>query len=193
VRLGYALALAACLTACSHLPAPAVVDRSEALPSQGPVEAFRLEGRLSVRAGEQSFSASLIWLRRPGEEILLLSTPLGQGMAEIRREADGMRLTDAEGKTHVAESGEALLARVVGIQLPVAGLASWLSARPHPDAPFTASLDAEGRMLTMEQEGWRIEYGRYRLEGGRWLPGKIFARREEGLEFRLVVDAWEPL
>jgi len=187
------MALAVFLAACGHMPAPTVIDRPEALPSQGGVEAFRLEGRLSVRTAEQSFSGGLVWLRRPGEESLLLSTPLGQGVAEIRREATGMRLTDAEGNSHFAETGEALLARVLGMPLPVAGLVHWLSARPRPDAPFTVALDADGRVEAMEQDGWRIEYGRYRQEAGRWLPGKIFARRGEALEFRLIVDGWEPL
>lgn len=182
--------LAVLLAACAQLPAISVVDRLDALPGRGYVEYFRLEGRLSVRADEQSFSGGLAWLRRPGEDSMLLSTPLGQGVAEIRREAGGMRLTDSEGKSYTAESGEALLERVVGMRLPVAGLVHWLSGRPHPNAAFVAELDPDGRVAAMTQDGWRIEYSRYRKEADRWLPGKIFARRGEALEFRLVVDTW---
>lgn len=180
----------ALVAACAQLPAVPVVDRLDAIPDPGHLAHFRLEGRLSVRADERSFSGGVVWLRRTGEESLLLSSPLGQGVAEIRREPDGMRLTDAEGKTQTAASGEALLERVLGVRLPVGSLVYWLSGRPHPGKAFTAELDPVGRVAAVNQDGWRIEYGRYRQEEGRWLPGKIFAQRGEGVEFRLVVDAW---
>ena len=185
------LGVAALLAACAQMPPLTLVDRVDALPSRSHVEHFRLEGRLSVRAEGQSFSGSLTWLRQAGAESLLLSTPLGQGVAEIHREGEVMRLTDAEGRTWVAASGEALLGDALGVRLPLAGMVYWLSAMPRPDTPFRARIDAEGRVLAMEQDGWRIEYGRHRLEAGQWLPGRIFARRGEDLEFRLIVDAWE--
>jgi outer membrane lipoprotein LolB len=191
VRVWLLLGMATLLAACAQLSALRVVDRAAALPSQGHVEHFRLEGRLSVRAGAESFSGNLVWLRNAREEALLLSTPLGQGVAEIRREGAGMRLTDAEGRIHVAESGDALLRKVLGIDMPLSGLVYWLSAHPRPDASFQASLDADGRLVAMQQDGWQIEYGRHRRAGERWLPGRIFARRGEDLEFRLIIDAWE--
>jgi outer membrane lipoprotein LolB len=186
------LLLAVLLTACAQLPVVHVVDRLEDLPGPAAIESFRLEGRLSVKAGEKSFSGGIDWRRQPDDETLLLSTPLGQGIAQIRREGgDRMTLTDAEGRVSVADSSEALLDQAVGVRLPVAGLVHWLSARPYPGSRFKASLGPDGRVLVLEQDGWRIEYDRYRLEAGRWLPGRIFARRGDDLEFRLIVDAWD--
>lgn len=182
-----ALAVAGC--AAWH-PASSVSQRS-ALPLQQPVMHFKLDGRLSVKAEENNFSGGLLWDRKADAETLLLSTPLGQGVAEIRRSASGVVLTDADGNTHVAESGEALLKRVVGIRLPVEGLVYWLSALPRPESAFRAEQEPSGRVVVLEQDGWRIEYGRYRQVEGCWLPAKVFARREDGLEFRLVVDTWQ--
>lgn len=192
MRWFVALVLAVLSAACARLPVLAPIDSVAALPGPAHVPYFQLEGRLSVRAQEQSFSGALAWLRRPDAESMLLSTPLGQGVAEIQRVEGGMRLVDAEGRSRVAADGETLLEDAVGLRLPLNGLVYWLSARPRPEAPFTASLDETGRVAVMQQDGWRIDYGRYREAAGRWLPGKIFARRGEALEFRLVIDSWEP-
>lgn len=155
-----------------------------------PVEVFDLEGRLSVRSEDKTFSGGLAWHRAIASETLLLNSPLGQGVAEIRREGGGVMLTDSEGRQYRAESGEMLLHRVVGISLPVDGLVYWLSALPRPEGSHEALVDPEGKVLSLSQDGWRIDYDRYQSRAGRWLPGRIFARRGESLEFRLVVDEW---
>lgn len=184
---GVALAVGGC---AAWQPA-AIVSQRSALPELKPVSHFKLEGRLSVKAEDRNFSGGLLWDRKAEAETLLLSTPLGQGVAEIRRLASGVVLTDADGNTHTADSGEMLLQRVVGIQLPVEGLVFWLSALPRPGSTFRAEQEETGRVAVLEQDGWRIEYGRYRQVDGRWLPAKVFARRGDELEFRLVVDAWQ--
>lgn len=159
--------------------------------SRGAVTRFNLEGRVAVRSGEQSFSGGMRWERREGEEIVLLSTPLGQGVAEIRRDARGVVLVDGEGKRYEAADIDTLAERALGVPIPLSGLVHWLSARPRPSAPHVAHLDKVGRVASLEQDGWRIEYDRYQRRGGMDLPAKVFARRDGEVEFRLVVDAWE--
>lgn len=180
----------AVVSGCASWRTMAVVSQRSALPEASPVAFFKLEGRLSVKAEEQNFSGGLLWDRKAGGETLLLSTPLGQGVAEIRRQENRVSLTDSEGNVHVADSGEALLQRVVGIKLPVEGLVYWLSALPRTGSPFSAEQDESGRVAVLNQDGWRIEYGRYRELDGRWLPARVFAKRDDNLEFRLVVDSW---
>lgn len=153
-----------------------------------PVEVFQLDARLSVKAEERSFSGAMVWARGRDEETLRLNTPLGQGVAEILRVEDGMELRDAEGRRYRAESGEALLESLLGLAVPRQALLYWLSALPAPGVTHVAEFDAEGRVAALDQAGWRVEYGRYRRLAGRWLPGRLFARRGENLEFRLVVD-----
>jgi outer membrane lipoprotein LolB len=185
-----ALALAGLLASCALAPALTVVDRAEALPAGATLEHFQLEGRLSARAGDNGFAGTLNWERRADDESLLLATPLGQGVIEIRRDPAGMRLIEPGGAVQVAESGDALLERVLGVRLPVSGLVHWLSARPYPGAAFSAEVDPEGRVIRLVQEGWQIEYGRFRWHAGRWLPGRVIARRADAFELRLVIDHW---
>lgn len=162
--------------------------------SEGPaltLSRFNLEGRISVKTEEQSFSGGIRWNHAPGRDEILLSSPLGQGLAELRQEDGQVALKSAEGRTHLASSGEELLEAVLGVRLPVGGMVHWLSAHPRPGSPYVLEHNGEGRVARLTQDGWRVEYGRYQLHGERWLPGRIFARRDETLEFRLVIDTWQ--
>ncbi len=140
----------------------------------------------------RSFSGSLLWERDAAEtERLLLSGPLGQGAAEIRRLADGLEMRLADGRLVRAEDAESLLHAVTGVRLPAGALLYWLAAVPRPAADFVAVPGSGGGLDWLEQDGWRIEYGRYRERAGRHLPGRLFARQGEGIELRLVIDRWE--
>ncbi len=156
-----------------------------------PLPRFHLEGRISVKTEDQAFSGSIRWQHAPGDDDILLSSPLGQGVAEIRRREGKTVLTDSEGKRYEATNSEDLLEKTLGLHLPLAGLASWVAAQPRPRVPFTAYQDAKGRLVSLEQDGWRMDFGRHQNLGGRWLPGRIFASRGETLEFRLAINKWE--
>ncbi|MCS6786010.1 MAG: lipoprotein insertase outer membrane protein LolB [Thiobacillaceae bacterium] len=156
-----------------------------------PLTNFRLEGRFSVKNAEQAYTGGIRWAHDAGQDEILLTAPTGQGLAQLRREPGGVVLTTAEGRSYTAPSAEELTEHVLGVRLPLEGLTYWLSGRPRPGAAHTLVRDAEGRVERLEQDGWRLEYGRYRFEAGRWLAGRLFARRGEELELRLVVDQWE--
>jgi outer membrane lipoprotein LolB len=153
--------------------------------------AFRLEGRVSVKAGEESFSGGLVWRRDAAMEELLLRTPLGQGVAELRGNPTGMELKNAEGRLYYAADADALVRQALGLELPLRGLAWWVVGLPRPDSTYRAIPDADGHLGELAQDGWLILFSRYESHGGQLLPGKLVARRGDDLEVRLVVDAWE--
>jgi len=155
-----------------------------------PPEQFRLEGRISVKNGEQAFSGGIRWQHEGPRDEILLTAPMGQGLAQLRREPDRVRLITAEGREHEAASGEALLERVLGVRLPVEGMLYWVMGLPRPQTGHSLVWDEVGRVARLNQDGWQLDYARHQQQAGRWLPGRIFARRDEDLEFRLVVDAW---
>lgn len=152
--------------------------------------AFRIEGRVSVKADEESFSGSLQWLRDAANEELLLRTPLGQGVAELRRVAAGVQLKNAEGQVYFAEDADALVRQALGLELPLRGLAWWVVGLPRPEAQYYATPDAEGHLGELAQDGWRISFSKYVDSNGQMLPGKLIARRGDTLEVRIVIDEW---
>ena len=185
--LGRGLFLLLALTGCASLNVAVAPD---SLRGQSPVMQFKLDGRLSVKTDSQTFSGSISWQRAVAEETLLLSGPLGQGAAEIRRQGGVVVLKAADGSVVTEASDEQLMERALGLRLPLDGLVWWLSALPRPQTGFSAAAGEDGHLASLDQDGWHIEYSRYQQRGERWLPGRIFASRGD-LEFRLVVDAWE--
>lgn len=185
------LLLLGLLAGCASLRTDDLKIAVTDLSSQGVVEHFKLEGRVSVKSSEQQYSGGLRWDRYASGETLLMTTPLGQGVAEIRRDNGLLVLTDADGRRQEATDADLLVRKALGAPIPLAGLVYWLSALPRPGAPHVAHLDADGRVLDLEQDGWRIVYDRYRQIGSAWLPGRLFASRSEGIEFRLIVDKWQ--
>lgn len=185
---GLALTSLLFLNACSLLepaPPPRLV-----VMNQGTLDSFHLTGRISVKADEQSFSGNIDWRHQGLADEILLSAPLGQGVAQLQGSQAGVALTDSEGHRYEAVDAETLLRTHLGISLPLRGLLHWLDAKPRPGSAYEVEGDGDGRMAALLQDGWRIDYGRYSREAERWLPGKLFARHGESLEFRLVVDEW---
>lgn len=184
------------LGGCAQLPGFRPETPPNKLRLGKPPEAFRLEGRVSVKSGGESFSGGMLWRHDRGGQTLLLRTPLGQGVAELQGTPAGVSLKDSDGRLYFAQDAEVLVREVVGMTLPLKGLSWWVVGHPRPASPFTAEADEQGRLAVLHQDDWRIEFSRYPpaeagAQGRVPLPGKLIARRGEDLEIRLVVDEWE--
>jgi outer membrane lipoprotein LolB len=116
---------------------------------------------------------------------VLISSPFGQGLARVTRRDALVTLVTADDRRYTAADAETLTEEVLGFRLPLAGLADWVRARPADGAPAQATYDGEGRLATLEQRGWTIEYQEY--AAGR--PARL-RLRYPGLELRLAISAW---
>jgi outer membrane lipoprotein LolB len=181
------------LAGCTPTTGLKKVDTMAALHVSRPVMQFRLNGRISVRTPNQSYSGTLSWTRKAGEDTLLLSGPLGQGAAEIHRRNGQVRLKTADGSQIDEGSDEQLMERMLGVRLPLDGMVYWFSGLPRPGAEFQAGVDPQGRIGSLDQDGWHLEYSNFRRYGDSWRPGRIVAKQGASLEFRFVLDGWEAL
>lgn len=168
------------LAACASVPAP------PAGPPVGPAPNWTLGGRIGIQTEAQSLSGNLRWQHRPDFDSLLLTSPLGQGVARIERSAGGVTLDVPGEAPRTAPDAETLTRDALGYALPVAGLAWWVQALPDPGRPFDAARDASGRLERLKQDGWTIDY----LQYVETRPRKLTLSRD-GLEIRLVADEWQ--
>ncbi len=146
---------------------------------------FEVAGRIAVAYRDEASSGHVAWRHGAlGDEVLITSA-LGQGLARLVRERGEFILTAADGREFRAADAEALTERVLGFRLPLAGLASWVRARPAP-GPFEAERDGEQRLRELRQSGWRIEYLEYRDA----LPARL-RLTYPGLELRLAIAEWK--
>lgn len=178
--------LALLLTACAT---PRVAEQTPAIASITPATPWSLQGRLAIQAGENSQSGQLHWQHRPGTETILLLSPLGQGVARIVSDVSGVALEVPNKPVRRAADAETLTRDALGVALPLSGLSHWILARPDPQRPAERTLDAQGRVTQLRQDGWVIDYPQYMSETD-LRPRRLNVARN-GLEIRLVIDKWE--
>jgi outer membrane lipoprotein LolB len=174
-RLAAAALAAGLVSACASLPPP----QSSVKPT------FEMSGRVAVRYGGESATGRAEWRHSPDADDMVISNPLGQGIAELTRRGGEYTLVTADGKRHTARDAEALTEEVLGWRLPLAGLPDWVQARPRPGEPAQTTLDG-ARLATLAQAGWRIEYLEYGENG---LPRRLKLTRDT-LDIRLVIEEW---
>ncbi len=164
--------LAVLLTAaCADLPRQPAAE-----PVLGPpLQRFTAEGRIALRQGDRRDHLRFSWEHAPGSDVVLLMSPLGQGLAELTRDATGARLVQPNQATISADTLPQLALRVFGTPLPLDALAEWLrGAKP---------------ALSGEIDGWRVvitdtsPFRQHRLL-------RIMEARRDDVEFKLLVDEW---
>lgn len=165
LRAAAALVLLAALVSCAQLPAPAPGNEME----------FELAGRIGMRYREEASSGQLVWRHSETLDDMLISSPFGQGIAQIRREQTKVTLSTADGRSYQAGDAETLTLQVLGFRLPLAGLADWVRGKASAQLPITEEKrDAAGRLVLLGQGGWRVEYLGYRdEEPGAGLPAQL--------------------
>ena len=171
------LFLAVLLAGCAALQ-----EVPQAVPQAG---SFELSGRVAVRYGSEAASGRIHWRHGTDGDDLLMTSPIGQGIARLTRRDGVVELSNSEGKTHRAADAESLTAQVLGWRLPLAGLADWVQGRADASRPAELVRDRISRIVEIRQDGWRVEYQDF--DNGR--PSKLRLSRED-LEIRLVVDQW---
>ncbi len=162
------------LVACASLP-------EAGRPLAG---GFELSGRVAVRHGKDAASGKIFWRHSDDSDELLITSPIGQGIARISRERDRFRLVTGDNKEYRAADAESLTEQALGWRLPLDGLSDWVQARASAGRP--AEIRGEqGNGLEIRQDGWQVAYEEFR--GGR--PFRMRLKRED-IEIVLVVDQW---
>jgi len=181
-----------CASAIALLVAACATTGPPVTTSQAPsaIDApFAIDGRLSARHGRDAVAVAFSWTHAPPRDELVVSTPLGQSVAELSGDASLLHaeLRTADGRHEVASDWAALTERAVGVALPVQGLAAWTQAAPRPNAPYSMEPDALGRAAVLRQDGCEIVYT-YPDDSARRPSGLRVACHD--LEMRIAIDRW---
>jgi outer membrane lipoprotein LolB len=147
---------------------------------------FELLGRIAARHADDAFTGNLQWRHAASGDEMLITTPMGQGVARIVREGDAVQLTSADGREYRAPDAESLTERTLGFRLPLEGLADWVQGRPSPGVPAREVKASDGKLQTLDQRGWHIDYLAY----GEDRPS-LMRLSYEGVELRLAITAWK--
>ena len=194
----FAVALAlACACSASLLPGCATQPAASAAvpverPARASIDAFTLDGRIAVQQGERRNAANISWRHAADRDEMLFATPLGQGLAELTRDAGGGHLRLADRREFAAADWDSLAAQVLGAPLPLSALPRWVLGAIPPRHAGDMTRDEQGRPRQVRSDGWRIDYLDYESPAATALPTLIELHRDDdGIEVRLKVDDWQ--
>jgi outer membrane lipoprotein LolB len=178
--------LAGCATPVETATHPAWPARQRTLVA---LRDWSVNGRLAVTTAQEGWHVSLYWVQQGPVYSIDLIGPLGQGRVRIQGDARGVSLRTADGQLQRATDADELLARAVGVRIPLNGLLYWVRGVPDPGQPGALALDEQGRLSRLEQGGWRIEYLDYMPVAALELPRRIRATQGE-IKVQIVVNDW---
>lgn len=154
------------------------------------LETWQARGRIAVRTDSDGWSAGFDWRQVSTDYRIRLRGPFGQGALELEGNGHGVWLKRAGQPAVFSADPEALLQKESGWQLPLDGLDHWLRGLPDSNDNAVSRIDAAGRLASLQQHGWQIDYRTYRNYGEYILPARMEMQRN-GLRVKVIVDAWE--
>ena len=191
------LAMVAMLQACAVVPVatPIPVESSTTLQQQhlqqiSAIQQFSIKGRIGVQSEGKGFSGGLTWQHDSLNDDISLYSPLGGQVASIKKNPEKVTLEDGKGNSISAIDAETLTQNTLGWRLPLTGLADWSLGRPASSPIQASTQDEQGRLITLKQDGWEIEYQNYSEQSGYALPSKILLKNEK-VSLKLLVEQWQ--
>ncbi len=192
----WSLITALLTTACSSVPT-ATPDQTEREYLYGIKSAelkkaqwWALKGRLAVNDGKDGGSGHLNWLKRDQYSSMSFHGAFGRGAWKLNEDENGAVLEWSDGRVKRAESVAELVERQLGWKIPVNALAWWVRGLTAPGEWDLRQLDSHGNLKKLSQQGWDIEYGRYRDLGNVSMPVKVTARRQS-YKVKFAIQFWD--
>ncbi len=137
------------------------------------LRSWDVSGRLALRTAHDGGQAALRWVWYDDEYTIDLSGPLGRGLVRLRQDRNGASLEDADRHVYHAKNAERLLVETTGWRIPLNGLSYWIRGLPVPGVPHELKLDSAGRLRSLHQLGWEIDFLAYAQYDRYDLPSHI--------------------
>lgn len=171
---------------------PGVVDASAWQNHRLELESFdvwALQGR--VATGQLlGWTGNLSWRQNVEHFDVRLSGPLGAGGFRAEGALDDGVVIHTGDRRLVTRDPDALVEQTLGWTFPLEPLRYWGRGLPAPGGYQSISVDAQGRLVALEQQGWQLSFPAYiDPQGGPALPRRIVLDNGE-TRIRLVVDRW---
>lgn len=184
------LVLSACATQAPLRPPPGSAAWETHKATVSGLQRWQARGRIAVRTDEEGWSAGFDWKQVGMDYRIRLRGPFGQGAMELDGSEHGVWLKRAGQPAVFSNSPEVLLEQQSGWRLPVSGLDYWLRGLPDREGEASTQQDTEGRLASLQQHGWQVDYRNYRRYGDYSLPTRLYLQRGE-VHVKLLIDEWD--
>ena len=200
-----ALSMAGCATRGPAVDSPALRD-PEALAAAQAGQATRsawlasqpdwsFAGRVAVNANGKGGSGRLDWLQTGATYRGALSAPITRQSWRLSGDlpTGAARLEGLEGGPREGADADRLLREATGWDIPVASMVHWARGIADPAMPAEGiEFDNEGRVRTLTQQGWRVDYlDWFPAEGAQPVMPRRMEARRQGATVKVAVDQWQ--
>jgi outer membrane lipoprotein LolB len=154
------------------------------------IDRFTLQARVSS-GGVFGVKGDLTWRQAPEAFDMRVAGPFGIGAATITGRGKEIEIRTSK-RSFVTRDPEGDLKSRLGWSFPVSHLRYWILGQPAPGSRAEFGLDGGGRLETLEQDGWTLEFDEYQKVGELDLPRKLQVANSE-IKLKIVVDSWSGL
>jgi outer membrane lipoprotein LolB len=150
-------------------------------------------GRFAVKTEQanrapEAIQGGFVWRDTLTQLTLDLTNPFGSVLARVTVNSASATLERANGEILQTMTPDSLVDQALGQSLPVQGLRAWLRTQQKPQSGMRVlERDAQGRIVSFEQEGWSARLTNFDALGPRLIS---LTRAETGrnMSVRLVID-----
>jgi outer membrane lipoprotein LolB len=154
---------------------------------------WQANGRIGISGPDGGGSGSFEWQQRADAASVQIRGPVGIGSVRLQvsgnAEHPELQLQAGDGAILESDAAWSELESRLGASLPAGNLRFWLLGLAAPGA-HEWQPPAEDGSVTLEQQGWRIDYQRYSDDAGARLPTRLRATSGDA-RVRIVVDRWQ--
>lgn len=163
--------LAGCAT--PRMDAPVNEDWQNRRSLLAALNTWEFTGRIGVRDERESHSSRIRWRQHSEDYVINLWGTLNAGATEITGHP-GQVILQQEGKTPLsAATPEDLVREQLGYELPVSQLSYWIKGIPAPGSRAQPIFNEEHHLVSLEQDGWVVQYLAYTRYDIESLPTRI--------------------
>ena len=197
-KILFAMIGVALLGGCAIIHKPAPSEAGVANPKAWQVRRNTLDGFSNwslqgrVATGQLlGWTGNLSWRERAPKFDVRLAGPLGAGGMRAHGTLDHVVIDTDDGKHFETSDPDALVKKALGWSFPLQPLSYWAKGLPAPGGYQRISVDAQGRLRSLTQDGWTVSYLDYTQPTGAPAPLPRRVVLDNGdTRIRLVVDRW---
>lgn len=179
----YLFLLVLLLSGCAQLPPLPPTPASQ-------LDSWSLNGRIAILTGHDSWIAKIYWRQQGTAYQIRLNGPTGQGALLLKGNNNGVMMHTADHKTFEAPNPDALIRKVLKLEIPLSHLHAWIRGFPDSNStPESYTLNNAGQLQHLRQDNWRIKYGRYIKVQGIYLPKKIVIENTR-FKLKIAISHW---
>ncbi|MEM1263010.1 MAG: lipoprotein insertase outer membrane protein LolB [Pseudomonadota bacterium] len=183
-------ALSGCATLAPSTLPPLPDDYTARQKTLAVFDRWRVRGRVAIRTPDDGFSAALHWQQMGNRLDARLHGPLGRGTVLLDGDPREIRLRHADGSVEVLTEPEQSLRQRYGWTVPIDHFRFWVLGIGDPSLRGVTEVDAYGRLASLEEGRWRVDYRDYQRVGDAELPRKLVATSDE-VRVTIVLKEWE--